>query len=565
MSRFRGFGLVETVVGVGIFVVVFLAIAGLLHLSLRVSIPGRGQAAAAALAESELEYLRGLSYDALGVVGGIPSGSIPATSQMTVNGISYTTRVFISYVDDPADGLEDEDENGILTDYKLARVTVSYEMREIEKEITLLSTFAPPSIESSTGGGTLRVAVVNAIGEGVGGAAVAIVNASTDPVVNLTTFSNASGKVFLGGAAPSSEYEITVTKSGYSSARTYAQTTENVNPSPGLLTVAKDEITVGTFAIDLLSSLTLKTFSPLATTTYADTFADETGLAAMASTTVAGGAVELLPGEASGSARGILYAPQYLAHWGEASAAFALPDATSIHLHIYDAFGALIPDSVLPGNGAGFDAFPLSLAGISSALYPELALGATLETATAESPRLLDWELSAVVGPTPLPNVPFTVAGAKTIGSTSGGTPIYKTVVDSSTGDNGSKTLSLEWDGYAVSVPGYDLIETCPLFPYAIPPAESIEASLVLGPETSSRLLATVQDASGASVEDAFVELSATDFSESKYSSACGSAYFGDVPSGAYTVTISKAGYATAAFPEVSVENQTFFTATFAE
>src|SRR5581483_7422951 len=129
------------------------------------------------------------------------------------------------------------------------------------------------------GGGTLQINVVNAGGGPVPGASVQIVNSATSPSVNVTTFSDAFGTVFLPGAATSSQYQIYVSKSGYSSAQTYAHDQVNVNPTPGYLTVSGNQTTTSTFAIDLLSHLTVRTYSPIETDVFSDLFANASNLA----------------------------------------------------------------------------------------------------------------------------------------------------------------------------------------------------------------------------------------------------------------------------------------------
>jgi len=59
-------------------------------------------------------------------------------------------RTFIEYVDAPADGLGASDTNHITTDYKTAKVTVSYTLNGLAKSLALVSNFVPAGIESST-------------------------------------------------------------------------------------------------------------------------------------------------------------------------------------------------------------------------------------------------------------------------------------------------------------------------------------------------------------------------------------------------------------------------------
>ena len=562
----RGVGLIDVIVGSALVLIVFLALMGVLRASILVSALAKANAGATTLAQSQMEYLRGLSYDNLGTVGGIPAGPVPQATTTVMDNTTYTIHTYIQYVDDPADGLGANDTNGITTDYKVAKVTVSYFAGGASHSAVLISNFAPPGIETTNGGGTLQVNVVNAVGAPVSGATVRIVNASTTPTVDLSTFSNANGTVYLPGAATSTDYQVFVTKSGYSSAQTYARTTTNQNPNPGYLTVVKDQTTTATFAIDYLASLTLRTEAPPAQGSFADTFNDESQLAATTSVDAVGGALELTGGALSGSARSVAVAPAYLNSWGVASATVATSSGSTAVIHVYDGSGTLLPNSVLPGNSTGFSAFPVNLSGVSTTTYPTLSLGVNLTTpATTTVPRVLNWSLTYTAGPTPLPHVPFTLTGTKTIGFTGSSTPLYKTIVSTTTDAQGSRTLSLEWDAYTLSgVTGYDIEDACPAPPYILAPGSTNTAFLTLVPATTNRLYVLVQDASGNPVPGATVTLSRTGYSDTQTSSACGGAYFGNLSAANdYAVTISKSGYTQTSFSSVSVSGQSFYTASF--
>lgn len=556
--------LVDVVVGVALLLVLFLALFGVLKASLLVSSFAKAKADATAIAQTEMEYLRGLSYDAVGTVGGIPPGAAVQDATTTENGITYTTHVFVSYVDDPADGTGSQDTNGITTDYKRGRVSVSYTIGGQTRDVALVSNFAPPGIETTNGGGTLAIHTVDATGAALPNAMVRIVNASTSPTVDVTTFSNIDGQVYLPGAATSSDYQVYTSKSGYSSAQTYARDATNENPNPGYLTVAKDQTTTGTFAIDRLATLSLSTFSPIATSTFSDTFTGTTGLAAMSSTTVSGGALTLSSGETSGSARSVATTSAYLTRWGQVMATTTVPSGASVAIHIYDQNGTLIPDTVLPGNAVGFTSFPVSLGAIATTTYPFLALGADLST-TGSAPQITDWSLSYAEGPIPLPNVAFTLTGAKTIGTTGGGSPIYKTTVTGTTGSSGvTQNLSLEWDNYALSVPNYDIVDACTSPPYALEPGSTNSKSLILGSPTSNSLRVLVTDNNGVVQSGARVTISHGSFSKTVTSSSCGSAYVGGLTAAdTYSVSIAKTGYTTSTFSNVSVSGASLYSASF--
>ncbi len=481
----RGMTLVDVVVGTALVLVVFAGIFGLLRAELATSGLAKLQASATTIATSQMEYIRSLDYAVVGTDGGIPAGAIPQATTTTDGGISFTVRTYIEYADDPADGIGVSDSNGITTDYKHAKVTVYYSAGGASHSVTLTSNIVPPSIETTTGGGTLLANVVDAVGTAVSGASVRIVNASTTPDIDFTTFTDSHGTVSLPGAPTSTQYQVYVTKSGYSSAQTYARDATNVNPTPGYLTVVANATTASTFAIDLLATLTLRTFSPIAAALWSDPFADATKLATVSGTQVTSGALALSGGVGSyalsGSARSVAVAPAYLSRWTSASSTIATPLGTTALVSVADGTGTLIPDAALPGNAAGFSG-AIDLSGLSTSTYPSLSLVATLTTGSVNSTPTIDsWRIGYDAGPTPMPNVPFTLTGAKTKGSTSGGASIYKTEISTTTDAAGVRTVTLEWDLYQLAVTGYTVATTTPAeAPLELLPGTVLDESLIL-------------------------------------------------------------------------------------
>ena len=289
----RGMSLIDVIVGTALMLVIFLALFGLVRASLALSTYIKDEATATAIANNQMEYIRSLPYNSVGTVGGIPAGSIAQNATTTEDGLGYGVRTLVEYYDDPADGLGVNDTNGITTDYKKIKVVVTYSEGNRTRQITLNSIYAPPGIETTVGGGTLQINVVNSTGAPLEGASVTIVNASTSPTVNLTTFSNSAGIVYLPGAATSTQYAITVTENGYSTAQTYARNGTNQNPTPGYLTVVQNQTTSSTFAIDVLGLLTLNTFTPVASGAFTDSFANNAKLTSLTNTNASGGALTL--------------------------------------------------------------------------------------------------------------------------------------------------------------------------------------------------------------------------------------------------------------------------------
>ena len=255
----RGSSLLDVIFGTALFLIVFLGIFGALRLSFALVESAKLKTGGLALASERVEYLRSLNYDEVGTVGGIPSGTLEQEETVSLNDVSYTRRTFIQYVDDAEDGSGGSDENGVSTDYKVAKVTVSWPFRESTRSLSLITNIIPTGIESIVGGGTLRVTVQNAQGVAVPSAQVSVVNNATTPAISLSTFTNTAGEVTFSGAPAASGYQITVSKTGYSSAQTYSVGGGNPNPSPGHLTVGEGQTTSSSLSIDVLGSIAITT------------------------------------------------------------------------------------------------------------------------------------------------------------------------------------------------------------------------------------------------------------------------------------------------------------------
>ncbi len=565
----RGMSLIDVVVGTALVLIIFLGLFTMLNTSLGISTLVKAESTATAVANNQMESIRSLPYASVGTVGGIPAGTIPQYATTTEDGISYGVHTFIDYYDDPSDGIGASDTNGITTDYKRIKVVVSYVYKKQSKQIVLVSDYIPAGLETSSGGGTLQIKVVDSQGVAVPGATVVITNASTSPTVNLTTFTDTTGTVSLPGAATSTQYAVTVSKSGFSTAQTYARDSNNQNPTPGYLTVVQNQTTTSTFAIDTLGTLTLQTFTAATSTSMTSNF---TG-AQIASTTntVATGTGVVLTGSpgsysASGTVQSVITSISHLAAWSTLSVTATKPTNTQVTIQLVDGNGNLVPNTDLPGNLAGFStASPIDISSLSTTTYPSLAVRATLTTSSnLVTPTVTNWKFVYQSSGVPIANVPFTVTGSKTIGTTGTGAPIYKTVSSNTTDNSGNVSLPLEWDSYSLAVTGYDVLDACGAPPYALSAGASLTESLTLGSHTSNSLLVNVTDGSGNVVPGATVTVSRSGYNNSGTASSCGNVYFGGLTSATdYTIVISKTGYTTTTTNNVKVSGQTFYGAAF--
>jgi hypothetical protein len=222
----------------------------------------RARVAARNIAQEKVEQIRNLPYDDVGTEGGIPPGSIQPEEYVVVNGLRYQINTSIIYIDDEFDGVAPIDL--LPTDYKRVRVNVSWEgiSASDNNPATIITDVAPSGIETTEGGGTLSILVFDANAQPVPQADVLIVSTEVEPQINLSLQTSDNGRVFLPGAPECKKpcYEITVSKDGYSSERTYS-TDEVDNPNKPHASVLEGELTEVSFAIDEVGSISVSSFS----------------------------------------------------------------------------------------------------------------------------------------------------------------------------------------------------------------------------------------------------------------------------------------------------------------
>jgi len=166
-----------------------------------------------------------------------------------------------------------------------------------------------------------------------------------------------------------------------------------------------------------------------------------------------------------------------------------------------------------------------------------------------------------------LPNIPFSLTGSKLIGTPS----VLKYPTQNFTTDAlGALTIpNLEWDpayGILLTNVSYDLAGTTPLPNFPLNPNENKNLQMVAVPHANRALLVSVKTSADVAIDGATVRLQKSGFDETKTtnSQACatpGQVFWNGLASGTYTLTVSKAGYATYTNSSLSIsaswQNQT--------
>ena len=254
-----GFTLIETLIGMAIFAVIALAIYFTYLNIVEAIAKNRLRSAATAILEREIETVRGMKFSDVGLLGGAPAGLIASQKTVEYGAVSFLVDAYVRNIDDPFDGTTGGAPNDTApADYKLVEFKIScLTCIGFFVPMRMTTTVAPAGLESATQNGSLFVNVFDSSGESVSGTIVKVVNNTTSPPISITDSTNANGLLQLVDVPTStSAYEITVTKPGYTSARTYQLgDPQNPNPSKPHATVVSQQVTTLNFSIDVASSI----------------------------------------------------------------------------------------------------------------------------------------------------------------------------------------------------------------------------------------------------------------------------------------------------------------------
>lgn len=251
-----GFSLIEILVSLFIIMVLVSSVYALINYSLQITADNKNYVQAISIANQKLEEIRGLPYDSVGNLGGIPGGIIENDEIILRNG-TFNVSTTITFYDDSYDGLL-EDENDDFIDYKIATVRVGWRSKNIVKNITMSSKIISPTQEIPEGWGLLKIFIQDSSGNAVTNAIVNIKNSNLNPAIDVD-YSTEDTNVLRIPVFPSDSYEITVSKNGYSDDKTYAISETNPEPTKPNLSVSIGEKEEATFRIDPIGKFNIRT------------------------------------------------------------------------------------------------------------------------------------------------------------------------------------------------------------------------------------------------------------------------------------------------------------------
>jgi len=554
----HGFTMIETLVGVALLIIVFAGIFACYRLAMKVIGLSKSKTTAVSIANAQIEKIRNLDYESVGTKNAslpFALGDLDMNSSQTVGGNTFDVLTQVKYVSDTADGSGSSDTCNL--DYKKADVTVSWG-GSYQGSITITTNIAPKNqvqeMQScqSQPGGVLTVTVFNNSGMLVASPGISIYDADTNNLITSATPISGSHSFLL---TPDT-YRVEVTKTGYSSARTYSASELAVPDSPNPAVLVGDEVNMS-LSIDQASVITVDGISPTGQDNYSDSYDDQSKISESNNIQILSGNL-LLSGplySLSGYAVSNPISPANLVAWEELIFDDERPAATAINYQILYNDGVnwvLVPDSDLGGNSVGFTLSPVSLAGLSKAAYPQIKIKANLTTSdTSATPKVRSWQVVWTTDTgTPVGGAVFHIQGSKTIGEDSAGKKVLKYSQDKTLDGAGHIEITgLDADTYTLSVDpatGLNLIATDPAAqPINASPGVTMPVKLFLMPQNSFLVLVQ-DDTSLAPIFSASVRLvdSASGYDQIKFTNQQGQVYFAPLASGTYQMTVSAAGFA---------------------
>jgi prepilin-type N-terminal cleavage/methylation domain-containing protein len=259
----RGFTLVELLVGVSVFTIIVIGVYNAYMTVYKVVSASRQKIAAIDLANEQLEIVKNLPYASVGVDGGIPDGLLAHVQVLTRDNTVFTATTTVRNIDDPFDGTLGGTPNDLSpADSKTVEIEIGCSLCRNFKPISVTSRVAPKNLETASTNGALFIRVFDANGNPVSGANVHVVNTVYPGGITIDDVTNNDGLLAIVDAPPGvNAYQVTVTKTGYSTDATYPITGTNPNPTKPHATVVIQQVTAQSFIIDRVSTLSIRSLT----------------------------------------------------------------------------------------------------------------------------------------------------------------------------------------------------------------------------------------------------------------------------------------------------------------
>lgn len=260
----RGFTLVELLIGTAVFLLVAIGIYQAFTTTLVLISDSRSKVVAMAFANEQFEVIRNMPYADVGIISGIPAGTLKHVETYVRSGYTFVATTTVRNIDDPFDGTIGGNPNDLSpADNKLVEIEIGCPTCKNFEAVFVNTRVAPKNLETASTNGALFIRVIDANGVPVADADVHIENNSAVPQIVIDDTTNTAGMLQIVDAPPGvNAYEITVSKSGFTTDKTYMPGAGgNPNPLKPHATVALQQVTQISFIIDKVSTLNVSSLT----------------------------------------------------------------------------------------------------------------------------------------------------------------------------------------------------------------------------------------------------------------------------------------------------------------
>ena len=260
----KGFTLIETLVGMAIFVLFAVGIYSGIQFVFKVVYQSRLRILETAILNEQVEIIRNLSFFDVGIIEGSPAGILERNVTTTRNNIDFLITRTIRNIDDEYDGTIGGSPNDLApADYKLVEIEIICTGTCVQRRsLSAVTHIAPKLLEGDPTHGALFIEVFDANAEPVQGASIHIVSTSTDPTLDMVDTTDNDGMLRLVDlGAGMDAYQITVSKSGYTTEGTITPTAANPQPTKQPASVQAQDVSEISFSIDEVSTINLSTIN----------------------------------------------------------------------------------------------------------------------------------------------------------------------------------------------------------------------------------------------------------------------------------------------------------------
>ena len=141
----KGFTLVEVLVGSAVFLTVAISAYGAYAGIFKLANLNQTRMLAVGLADEQFEMIRNMSYSNIGIMSGVPSGLLPASTTLTRGGVAFNVGYTVRDVDLPFDGVFGSSTNNDTApaDNKFVQISISCPLCQNFNTINVSGQVAP--------------------------------------------------------------------------------------------------------------------------------------------------------------------------------------------------------------------------------------------------------------------------------------------------------------------------------------------------------------------------------------------------------------------------------------